>query len=1632
MKKTTQFKASSANKSKRIHFNPMVAVVALIAAVGFLASSASAQLLHLYQYNLGTGFTNDTVGGVDGILEGTSVNTFLTADGAMFTANVASGLSSGAPSNGMMLPGSAVSTITGSFAVEQWVRIISTSANNIQFAFSDGTGQNSLVANPADNFGGSPHGHAYAGVSGSYVDVYNQTTNSAGSYSLGDNNLHQLVVTYDGTNLSYYLDGKFQQAGIKSGINLSARTSIGVAGGSPWSVNDRSMYGTNYSFRIYGQSLASVQVAQLYAAGVSASASAITNALMPPTAYLWNGGAANNNWSSGLNWVGSTAPATSGNSVTFAGSVRTFPNLDANYSVTGLAFSNNASSFTIGTANSSTLTLAGDVINNSANSQTLNVPVALSLGANLNAATGSLVLNSNIALGASLTLSGNGNFTLSGNLTGNGGFTKNSTGTLALGGNLSAGSVNFNDGTTTVSGAVSAGGGAAYIGYLTGNGVVNMTGGTWNIATDIRVGGSDQGGSIIGSGTFNISGGAVNADSLTVARGYSFDNTESGIVTLNSGSTFVSTNDVILEWAGAGLGKLAINGGTFIIGPTATKWLNVGYWDSGSGELDITNGNLYLENNSSIKMGRGNNNTGANVVNQAGGNVTFFSDAGVTAGGTGNLDLDYAALGSGTYNLSGGILTVPQVIASSTAGSSYFNFNGGTLKPTASTATFMQGLSAAYVLAGGAIIDTTNFNVTIAQSLQDNGGGLTKLGSGTLALSGGYSYTGPTLVSSGTLSLDGTQMSGGGAITVNNAALALSLANSSASISAGPVTFSGNSALNLNYGSVATPTAPAINATGVSIVGTNTINITGSSLVVGEIQLIQTGSSVPTNHFRLGTLPTGVVAVLTNSGTSLDLLITSAGQNLIWYGADGSGNPLTTWNINSSANWNSGTAKYLQYSGNSYGDNVTFDDALFNPSDANITLNSTVVPVTVNFNNNSTPYSIAGSGGISGPAVVAISGGASVALNTANNFTGGLTVNAGTLTITNDNALGAASGLLTLNGGALQINGSTTSARPVTATVGMTVGVITNATTQFNGTIGAAAGLTKTDNGTLALGGTASINGGVTNTAGSVNVTAGSTTVGGNLIVSAGSVNVSGGALNLVGTGASSIGYETGGGAMSLTGNFTAIGNIWVGASDIDGAYDAFGNLNISGGTVCFGGPGGNTPHYGDGSLAIAASQNNQGTCSGTVTVNGGTVWCTNDMIVGWAGMGTGTLNIASGTVNVGPTAGKWLFLGKWDTVNGLINLSGGNLNLMNSSSIKFSAGNGSTGGTNVFTQTGGTVTYYSDAGTNIGGVGDLNLAESGSATANNTYEFGGGKLIVPQIGAGSSSPVAAFNFNGGTLQAARANASFMSLAANLIASVRNGGAIIDDGGFSINIAQPLVHSAIPGDNATDGGLVKIGNGTLYLDGTNTYTGSTVVSNGVLAGTGSIASPILVKTTGTIGAGDAGVAVGTLTISNNLTIQGGAVLRISKTGGSRTNDLISGLSTVNYGGTLTVSNVTADATPLAAGDTFTLFTATTHGGNFNSIAGSAGAGLAYAFTNGVLSVVSGGPGGSAKLTNSFSGNTLSLSWIAGQGWRLQMQTNGLNTGLGTNWIYLTDGATSSTNIIVDSTKPTAFYRLKYP
>lgn len=291
----------------------------------------------------------------------------------------------------------------------------------------------------------------------------------------------------------------------------------------------------------------------------------------------------------------------------------------------------------------------------------------------------------------------------------------------------------------------------------------------------------------------------------------------------------------------------------------------------------------------------------------------------------------------------------------------------------------------------------------------------------------------------------------------------------------------------------------------------------------------------------------------------------------------------------------------------------------------------------------------------------------------------------------------------------------------------------------------------------------------------------------------------------------------------------------------------------------------------------------------------------------------------------------------------------------------------------------------------------------------------------------------------GSTLDLGGATQTIGSLAGAAGSSIINQGSLTTGGdGLSTSFAGVISGA---------GSFTKTGTGTQTLSGANTYTGGTTISNGTLlvsgstgpgavtvvlsgslSGTGTITGNL--TNSGTLLPGAAGV--GTLTINNNLALLAGSTNTFTINGSTLAQTSIALGGNATYGGVL---NIITNGT-FSVGQNFTLFSGTgaQNPGNFASITGSPGAGMVFSFTNGVLSVAAAasGPSGPALLTNSISGNTLFLSWPAGQGWRLQMQTNSLSVGLSTNWWYIGDGTISSTNIMTSPTNAAVFYRLTYP
>jgi autotransporter-associated beta strand protein len=400
----------------------------------------------------------------------------------------------------------------------------------------------------------------------------------------------------------------------------------------------------------------------------------------------------------------------------------------------------------------------------------------------------------------------------------------------------------------------------------------------------------------------------------------------------------------------------------------------------------------------------------------------------------------------------------------------------------------------------------------------------------------------------------------------------------------------------------------------------------------------------------------------------------------------------------------------------------------------------------------------------------------------------------------------------------------------------------------------------------------------------------------------------------------------------------------------------------------------------------------NGGGQTGAVVVAGGTLLVTNNVLsVGYgAASANGTLTVNSGTVDH-----SGLAAGTFAAVPNSIDV-------------------GAQGATGTLIVNGGQV------------LNDLPLLLGDGATANGTLVLNGGLLRSSAIRPNGTPASSVAYFNGGTLQAATNSTDFISVGTS--AMIQSGGLILDDAGFSIAMSSQAF-----GEDpfSTGGGLLKKGSGTLYLDQVNTYTGTTVITNGTLAGIGSVASPVVIAPAGNLATGDAGGGLASFTINNSLTLQGTVSVRIDKTANTPISDQFLNITTVNYGGTLVVTNTTSDATPLVAGDTFTLINATTHNGNFNGIVGSPGPGLAYSITNGVLHVV-GVNSTPTTITAVAVGGTLTLTWPADHtGWTLQAQTNSLSVGIANNWIDVANSyTTNSMTFPISPTSPTVFYRLR--
>jgi arabinan endo-1,5-alpha-L-arabinosidase len=474
-------------------------------------------------------------------------------------------------------------------------------------------------------------------------------------------------------------------------------------------------------------------------------------------------GATNANWSTAANWSGALVPNGVGSVANFVDNTasRYIVNIDGGgKTLSRISFASN-SNYTIGATNGSTLTLqamSGDAeptINVSAGNPIINAPIVSTgdLGVNVTPNGSTLTLAGGVSAGTlnkyargELSLRGSNSFTGSvlvhaGTLDVTGSITASKyTSVGVVAGDLSGLAVHGN-GNFIANGDLNIGD--------TGDGATPATGTLELDATgNVTVGAS--GGFFVGSGFFanTYAAGIVNQTGGTLTTNGNFDGAfviggrtstlAVGTYNLSGGVVNANTN---VRVGGAGAGTMNQTGGTF----NSPAFISIGRLTGASGLWNISGGTINQSNASRfLIVGE----SGAGTLNVSGAAQVLLS---------GPLRIGYAG-GAGTVNLSGGVISAPQVVRGT--GIATFNFNGGLLRATANSTTFMQGLNTANVQLGGAAFDTQTFSATVAQPLLHDpslgsaaDGGLTKTGTGTLTLSGSTTYTGTTTIRGGTLFL---------------------------------------------------------------------------------------------------------------------------------------------------------------------------------------------------------------------------------------------------------------------------------------------------------------------------------------------------------------------------------------------------------------------------------------------------------------------------------------------------------------------------------------------------------------------------------------------------------------------------------------------------------------------------------------------------------------------------------------------------------------------------------------------------------------------------------------------------------------------------------------------------------------
>lgn len=962
-------------------------------------------------------------------------------------------------------------------------------------------------------------------------------------------------------------------------------------------------------------------------------------------------------------------------------------------------------------------------------------------------------------------------------------------------------------------------------------------------------------------------------------------------------------------------------------------------------------GGLQLVNTGNLTLTTANNYSGDTII--SGGGMlrsglldnAFSANSAVIVTGTSTLDLNGVnSSGSNT-----------QIGYNQTIG----NLSGDGFVNTGST-------SGATLTTGGLGGDTS-FSGVVSQL-----GGLTKVGGGTLTLSGQNTASGVLAINGGGVALSGrwsgnvtmaagTSLSGAGRINGVLDASGAILAPGSGGVgtlTTGGLVLSAGSVL--NYDLAAPGTGDRIQVNGDLILD-GTLNVADvGGFGEGVYRLINYTGALTDNGLVIGGVPAGangsLMTIQTSVATQVNLIYGTPAATTIqfWDGTDNSGDGIAqggsgSW-TNSFPNWTDAAATNNSAWSGAFGvfggtaGTVTVDDAILFTGAQFMTDGYEIAAGTGTLSADSPLTNIRVDPGVAATISAGIGGSGGLVKNDAgtlilsgtNGYAGATNVLGGTLVALNGGALPMTSNVNVAAGATLDIRadqsiGGLNGAGGVLLGANLTTGGL-NANDSFGGVASGSGGLTKTGTGTLTLGGANAY-------LGATEVNAGTLQLDGSV---AGAVNVASGA--------------------TLSGSGSAGGVVTI----ADGAHLAAGGAGA--GTLTTGGlvlSAGSVLDMGLGAPNVAG-------VSDRIQVNGDLTLDGTLNVTDLGGFGVGVYRLIDYT---GALTDNGLAIGALPAGSNVphINLQtsvGNQINLVYDNIVP-------------------EIQFWDGAGTSAngavgGGSGSWTSARTNWTDANGAVnDSWGGRFAVFQGPAGTVTVDGAISITG---------MQFMT-----------GGYVIAAGTGTLSLADAQTNIRVdPGVAATisagiggNGGINKLDTGTLILSGVNSYAGATIVAGGILrAGVGGAlptGTSVTIATGATLDLAASQTIAG-LAGTGSVTLSGGSLT----TGGGNTDTRYAG--TISGSGGLTK----------AGSGVFTLAGANSYTGATNVSAGTLRLDGGSTAGGGALSVASGA-------TLDVNGGTVAAGTLSGAG-RVLLGSGSLSAGGTTNSSFT--GVISGTGSLV--------------